>query len=157
MYDERQSFEDARKVVAITHKPEYVDIFSEMDVIDCGFNSTVEQLAHICEMNHVPKFLIKTMEPWFKHYNHTGYSEHTALEAVSRATLPMFFAHGKEDRYVPCENAEKFYEACPTDKQLLILEGRAHGQACMSEQEYYGPLFRFLDRHCAEKPEENAV
>ena len=115
---------------------------------DCGFNSTVDQLRHICELNHVPKFLIRTMEPWFKHYNHTDYSSHTAVEAVAKATRPMFFAHGKEDRYVPYENAVQFYEACPQEKQLLILEGRAHGQACMSEQEYYGPLFEFLERFC---------
>ncbi|MBR4466681.1 MAG: alpha/beta fold hydrolase [Clostridia bacterium] len=124
--------------------PEQVKALSE----DCGFNSTVEQLTHICEMNHIPKFLVKTMEPWFRHYNHTGYSEHTALESVSAATLPMFFAHGKEDRYVPCENAEKLYDACPTEKELIILDGRAHGQACMSEQTYYDPLFAFLDRFC---------
>ena len=31
----------ARKVVAVTHKPEYISIVPEMEVIDCGFNSTI--------------------------------------------------------------------------------------------------------------------
>ena len=31
----------AQKVVAVTHKPEYMDIVPEMEVIDCGFNATV--------------------------------------------------------------------------------------------------------------------
>ncbi|MBO4366105.1 MAG: alpha/beta fold hydrolase [Clostridia bacterium] len=124
--------------------PHQVKALSE----DCGFVSTREQLAHICDLNHIPKFLITTMEPWFKHYNHTDYSTHTALEAVSHATLPIFFAHGKEDRYVPPENAERMFDICPTDKQLLLLDGRAHGQACMAENDYYDPLFAFLDRYC---------
>lgn len=131
-------------MAADKHFPPQVKALSE----DCGFVSTREQLGHICELNHIPKFLISTMEYWFKHYNHTDYTSHTALESVSNATLPMFFAHGAEDRYVPSENAERMFNACPTDKQLLILDGRAHGQACMSENEYYDPLFAFLDRYC---------
>ncbi|NLF94389.1 MAG: Trk system potassium transporter TrkA [Oligosphaeraceae bacterium] len=31
----------ARKVIAVTHKPEYISIVPVMDVIDCGFNSTL--------------------------------------------------------------------------------------------------------------------
>ena len=31
----------ARKVISITHKPEYISIVPAMDLIDCGFNSTL--------------------------------------------------------------------------------------------------------------------
>lgn len=31
----------AKKVIAVTHKPEYISIVPAMDVIDCGFNSTL--------------------------------------------------------------------------------------------------------------------
>ena len=31
----------AKKVVAVTHKPEYISIVPALDVIDCGFNSTL--------------------------------------------------------------------------------------------------------------------
>ncbi|MBR0457994.1 MAG: Trk system potassium transporter TrkA [Victivallales bacterium] len=34
----------AAKVIAITHKPEYIDIVPEMELIDCGFNTTVESI-----------------------------------------------------------------------------------------------------------------
>ncbi|MBP5300855.1 MAG: Trk system potassium transporter TrkA [Victivallales bacterium] len=32
----------AGKVIAVTHKPEYISMVPEMELIDCGFNSTVE-------------------------------------------------------------------------------------------------------------------
>ena len=32
----------AGKVVTVTHKPEYISMVPEMELIDCGFNSTVE-------------------------------------------------------------------------------------------------------------------
>lgn len=32
----------ASKVLAVTHKPEYISMVPEMELIDCGFNSTVE-------------------------------------------------------------------------------------------------------------------
>ena len=31
----------ARKVIAVTHKPEYISIVPAMEIIDCGFNSTL--------------------------------------------------------------------------------------------------------------------
>ena len=31
----------AKKVIAVTHKPEYISIVPAMEVIDCGFNSTL--------------------------------------------------------------------------------------------------------------------
>ncbi|MBO4527024.1 MAG: NAD-binding protein, partial [Victivallales bacterium] len=37
----------ARKVVAVTHKPEYISILPAMDVIDCGFNTTLVSLNAI--------------------------------------------------------------------------------------------------------------
>jgi trk system potassium uptake protein TrkA len=48
----------ARKVVAVTHKPEYISILPAMDVIDSGFNTTLVSLNAIFRLMEESSFRI---------------------------------------------------------------------------------------------------
>ena len=49
-----------RKVVAVTHKPEYISIVPTMNVIDCGFNSTITSVNTVFRLLQLGNFNIDT-------------------------------------------------------------------------------------------------
>ena len=50
----------APKVVAVTHKPEYLSIVPTMNVIDCGFNSTIISVNTVFRLMQLGNFNIDT-------------------------------------------------------------------------------------------------
>ncbi|MBR4220253.1 MAG: NAD-binding protein [Victivallales bacterium] len=49
-----------RKVVAVTHKPEYISIVPTMSVIDCGFNSTITSVNTVFRLLQLGNYNIDT-------------------------------------------------------------------------------------------------
>ena len=59
----------------------------------------------------------------------------------------MMFIHGSNDTYVPTEMVYQVYEACPTEKELLIIEGAAHAaSADVDPTLYWDSVTTFLNR-----------
>ena len=81
-----------------------------------------------------------------------GYSftEASALEQVKKAKVPMLFIHGEKDNFVRTEMVYPLYEACPTEKQLLVVEGAGHAVSYRyAPKLYFDTVFAFLDRFFA--------
>ena len=51
------------------------------------------------------------------------------IKAVKNCTVPIFFVHGENDTFVPCEMSRLNFEACPTKKLLHTVKGADHGLA----------------------------
>lgn len=78
-----------------------------------------------------------------------GYTlkEASALEQVKKAKLPILYIHGKEDAFVPCFMSETLYEATPSEKEILLVDGAGHVQAQDKVPDlYYGTVFEFLEK-----------
>ena len=98
---------------------------------------------------HLPRWpILNSIEKQFKKRIGVVFSAYYPLKSVKNARYPMFFVHGEDDSYVPPQNSEKLYAACPTDKRLLIIPGYGHAAAHLAGNSgYYGPIFEFLGRH----------
>ena len=119
-------------------------------VSDCAFSDINEEFAHMLQLlAHLPRWpILNSIEKQFKKRIGVGFSEYYPLKSVKNARYPMFFVHGEDDSYVPPQNSEKLYAACPTDKRLLIIPGYGHAAAHLAGNSgYYGPIFEFLGRH----------
>ena len=83
-----------------------------------------------------------------------GYDLHdaAALKAAGRARLPVLFIQGTEDKIVPQDNVYDLYDACVSDKDILVVEGTGHCQSCEKAPELYETtIFEFIDRHLASR------
>lgn len=73
----------AQKVVAIAHKPGYIDVFSEMEAIDCGFNSTVISANTVFRMMNFGSMridmLLRAYDAYFAEFVVTESSEINGL------------------------------------------------------------------------------
>ena len=63
--------------------------------------------------------------------------EITPLQAVRQSKVPILFAHGDNDAFVPYSMSVECYNACNTPKALVTIKGAGHGMAYLVAQNDY--------------------
>ena len=77
-----------------------------------------------------------------------NFTEASALEQVKKSKTPMLFTHGGNDTYVPTKMVYELYEVANVEKDMLIIDGAAHGAAPdVDPKTYYEKVFSFLDKY----------
>ena len=56
------------------------------------------------------------------------------LDALKENRIPILFIHGKADHYVPHEMTLQNYEACTSEKRLVLVEGAGHGTSYLQDK-----------------------
>ncbi len=95
-------------------------------VVDCGFVSPKSQLALECRRRCLPGAL---MVPWIKLAARLRFGVDagaSAKDALSRASIPVFFLHGSGDRTVPLSEGKENFAATASRKKLFVTEGAEH-------------------------------
>ena len=106
-------------------------------VEDCGFSSVEEEFRHT-----YPPFLKWTypvVAPVVNLYslmiNHFSIYKASSVEQLKKTRLPVFFLHGAEDDFVPTKMVYECYEACPNEKEIMVVPGAGHGMASGTDPE----------------------
>ena len=94
-------------------------------VADCGFTSAYDVFSHILKRDyHIPEFpIMNVTEIMTRKKAGYGYNDASTLDAVASTDIPILFVHGDKDDFVPPWMSEKNYEACKSEKELLIVKG----------------------------------
>lgn len=95
---------------------------------DCGFTSAKAIMYKVLRQIKLPP---KVVYPFVRLgailYGGFDPERYSAIDAVTRATLPTIFFHGGDDDYVPWEMSQENYDACASRKELVIIPGAGHG------------------------------
>ncbi|MCI8388868.1 MAG: alpha/beta hydrolase [Clostridiales bacterium] len=118
-------------------------------IADCSYTSGFEQFRHVARNYlHIPEFpLLYTTALLVRMV--CGYSlrKCSPLESIKRADVPFLIIHGSSDSFVPTEMSERLYNACPTDKKLLIVDGARHAESnAVAPELYYGEIEKFMNK-----------
>lgn len=116
-------------------QPQQVKCYIE----DCGYTSVWDEFSQELKVRFsLPAFPIMYTTSWLCDLIYGwNFKEASALEAVKRCNLPMFFIHGDEDTFVPTWMVYPLYEAKPQPKELWIVPGVEHAEAYLKEKEEY--------------------
>ncbi len=108
-------------------------------IADCGFTSPKEIISSVVRSVHLPAFpFVPLMGLYARLFAGFGFTEYSTLEAVKNLKLPVFFAHGEADTFVPCYMTKQAYEACGSeDKTLLIVPKAKHGASYIVDRDNY--------------------
>ncbi|WP_160673795.1 alpha/beta hydrolase [Clostridium sp. C8-1-8] len=115
--------------------PEQVKVIVE----DCGYTSVKDQLEYeLKRMYKLPAFPIIPSTSLLTQIK-AGYnfSDASAIKQVEKTKVPMLFIHGGNDTFVPTEMVHKVYDACKTDKDLLIIDGATHAASLAKDPYTY--------------------
>ena len=98
---------------------------------------------------HLPAFPLLNIADFLSPFR-AGYSfsDASALKQLAHARVPVLFIHGSADPLVQTEMVYRVYEACTSEKELLIVDGAGHGNSFAHAPElYFDTVFRFLNRY----------
>lgn len=109
-------------------------------IADCGYTSAMDEFNYKIESLKLP---LKPLVPIISTINRkkAGYDfkrDTNALEAVSKAKVPMLFIHGGEDKFVPTYMVYLLHDACTAQyKDLFIVPGADHAQSYFTDKKGY--------------------
>lgn len=108
-------------------------------IADCAFTSAYDVFSHILKRDyHIPKFPIMNLtERMTQKKAGYGYNEVSTLNEVAKTEIPILFIHGEVDDFVPIWMSEKNYEACNSEKELLIIKNADHAESYYTDTETY--------------------
>lgn len=108
-------------------------------IADCGFTSAYDVFSHILKRDyHIPKFPIMNItEKMTKRFAGYGYNDVNTLNEVQKTKIPILFIHGDKDDFVPTYMSEQNYNACKSEKMLLIVKNADHAESYYSDTELY--------------------
>ena len=123
-------------------------------IADCGYTSAYEIIASV--MKHMLKIPPAPFMPLLQLAARIELG--MPLDAVSaetcvrRTKIPILFAHGEQDHFVPAEMGIRNYTACASRKWLLLSPDAAHGESWLKSREEYTRLILELFACTSETP-----
>ena len=99
---------------------------------DCGFTSAWDALHfQLHNMAHLPADrILPHVEKLAEKKIGINFHDHSAIEQVKNAKVPILFVQGGQDEMVPAWMAQELYDACGSQsKQLLMVEEAGHGES----------------------------
>ncbi len=118
---------------------------------DCGFTSVWDMFeGELKKRYNLPAFPIMHVSSVFAKAV-AGYSfrEASSVEQLKKADKPILFIHGSQDDLVDVSMVHRVYEACASQKEILIVEGAGHADSHRKNPElYYDAVFSFIERYC---------
>ena len=111
---------------------------------DCGFTSPHAIWKYVARENlHMGFGLRGRMADAIYHRrNPLRTALDSTVSALKKCRVPVFFAHGTDDRFVPVEMTYENYKACAAPKRLLIVPGATHGRSCLVDRPRYEAAVR---------------
>jgi len=108
-------------------------------IADCGYTSMWDIFSHLLHNAfHLPRFpLLYICDAICKHRMGFGFKDFSTVESLKNAKIPVFFAHGSADNFVPSYMSENSYNACVSRKELYICEGASHGLSFVVDPDEY--------------------
>ena len=105
---------------------------------DCGYSSAKDIIKKVIREMHLPANLLY---PFVRFgamvYGGFDLEEIVPLEAVKKCNVPILFAHGDADDFVPYYMSVDCYNACPSKKLLVTIKGAGHGLCYPAAQDEY--------------------
>lgn len=97
-------------------------------IADSAYTSPKEIICDVIDGMKLPHALVYPLvKLGARIFGRFDLEECSAEEAVKNCRVPVYFIHGEDDRYVPCEMGLRNYRACVSEKILLTVPDAGHG------------------------------
>ena len=122
-------------------------------IADCGFTSPKEILTRVYrKVIHLPpEPTIWAAGLFTRLFAGFRLTQKDTRKTLAKNHLPILLIHGTADEFVPCQMTRQSYKACAGPKELLLVEGAAHGVSFLKDPDTYcsrvcGFIEKCLDR-----------
>ena len=106
-------------------------------IADCGFTSPWVIIRKVASRSKwIPlDFSSALLNIFTRRFAGFDMKEKSTVEALARTKLPVLLIHGLADDFVPPEMSRENYNACRSEKELVLVDGAEHGMSFVVEPE----------------------
>lgn len=116
-------------------------------IADCGYTTPRAQLSHVVRnMLHAAPFPALQVVLLLSRFCGFPLSSVSATKGAAAWRVPVLFAHGLDDTFVPSYMSEENFLACTSPKDIYLVEGAEHGLSYLVDREGYLTKLRNLFR-----------
>ena len=117
---------------------------------DCGYTSPREIISKVMrDLKLPPALLYPCATLGARIFGGFNLNEDSPLEAMARCKLPVVFAHGDADDFVPYDMSVRLCEVCTgRHKKLVTIRGAGHGLAFPVARDEYVEALAEFKREC---------
>lgn len=117
-------------------------------VCDCGYASVKSQLMHNFSQYKMPANISYALYRSVAILQGKNDPEKTApVLAMENCKIPVLFAHGENDTFVPFNMVYAVYDACPNpDKKLITVPGAEHARAFFVNNDLKNGIKEFISK-----------
>ena len=115
-------------------------------IADCGFTSPKVIIKKVIKGMGLPQLLYPFVRLAGILYGGFDIESITSIESVKNAKIPIFFAHGENDDFVPCSMSQENFDACTAPKMLLKVPNAGHGLAYVIDPDGYVEALKQMQR-----------
>ena len=117
-------------------------------IADCGYSDLNTVFRNLVgQLYHLPTMFVDVFEYVNLLKAGYGFREASSVRSVSVARVPLVYICGDCDRYVPKDMALEIFNACKSEKKLLLVPGAGHAASYMCAKDEYEALVReFIGR-----------
>lgn len=105
---------------------------------DCGYSSAKEIIKKVIVDMKLPR---DASYPFVRLagriFGGFDIEDASPVDAVKNCRVPVLFAHGEDDAYVPCDMSRANYAACRSRKILITVPGAGHGLCYPADPDSY--------------------
>lgn len=95
-------------------------------ILDCGFSSPYSQMSIDMRNRHIPAALLMPIVRLLGKLILGVDIKSSVCDSLRRTEIPALFLHGAADDTVPLCEGKANYEACSSEKEMIIVEGAVH-------------------------------
>lgn len=106
-------------------------------IADCGFTSVPEIIKKVARQAFKidATIFLPILNLMCKIFGGFSIYETTTIKSLSESDIPIFFIHGKNDGFVPCEMTEQSHVAARAEKHICIVENADHGMSFLVDSD----------------------
>ena len=119
-------------------------------VEDCGYTSVWDMFYNkVVETMKLSQFMfLDSFNRANRKYSHFDFKEASCIEQLKKSKTPTLFIHGANDDFIPPAMLDKVYDACPCEKQKLLVPKAIHARSVAAEPElYWSTVTGFVEKY----------
>lgn len=101
-------------------------------IADCPYSTPGEIIRKVStDLRYPQRLTYPFIRLGAKIYGGFDLEDHTAVEAVKTAKVPILLIHGEADHFVPCDMSREIFKNCHSPAQLHTFPDAGHGLSYM--------------------------
>lgn len=104
---------------------------------DSGFSSPYAIIRHVAskQIGHLAPVMMPAVNFWARQLALFDLKECSTENALKKCPVPVLLCHGLADDFVPSHMSQAGYDACCSEKKLILVEGARHGTSFLHDRE----------------------